>query len=162
MKTPIIHKSNEKLIELLITETRQIESDMTNVLKTAEELTTEVGSLAGLVWTKNDMRLRTTDETKPTDAKTSHGLCETQLLAKVDAGFRKRNAEELKKVIERYWEDEAPVLSRGRLIDALEELNIIFSKEEEVDCFLETMDTSGDGALDFEEFKRMMLQLHNQ
>jgi len=73
---------------------------------------------------------------------------------KVDSGFRKRNVECLKQVFEKYWEEDVPVISKENLKSALEEFDIFIKDDEELDEFLETMDTSGDGVLDFEEFKR--------
>lgn len=123
---------------------------LTDLLKTVEELAGEVEASLSSSKPKNLDSARAAGEAETTIAKTSP---DPKLLEKVDAGFRKRNDEELNKVFQRYWEDEAPVISKAKLKDALEELDI-FLREEDVDEYLETMDTSGDGVLDFEEFKR--------
>ena len=92
-------------------------------------------------------------------ASPEHGGCEeradtsTDLFEKVDVGFLKRSEQYLYDIFRRHWEDEIPAISRNKLKHALEDLDIIMS-DSEVDTFLETMDTSGDGVLDFEEFKR--------
>jgi hypothetical protein len=132
-----------------------MQAELSDLLQSAEALVADFEQLADP--RGNARQNFPTDESD--EAGTAAHFAETShvprdLFEKVDAGFRKRNDGYLRKVFERHWEDEAAVISRGKLKNALEEVDIFFAKEEEVDTFLETMDISGDGVLDFEEFKR--------
>jgi hypothetical protein len=77
----------------------------------------------------------------------------TDLIQKIDAGFRKRSDDSVFQVFQKYQDDAVSVIPRHKLKDALEELEINMTNQERAE-FVESMDTSGDGVLDFEEFKR--------
>jgi hypothetical protein len=76
--------------------------------------------------------------------------------SKVDLAFKRRDEIYLKKLFEQHWDDDIPAVKKEKLQQVFNEVGIRFDSVEHVDTFLESMDITGDGVLDFEEFKRAL------
>ena len=86
-----------------------------------------------------------------------------QVIAHVDAFLARQNPMKLRRIFNRYSCPSAaagsqPVIGHERLRQALEELHILVL-EDTVDELFATMDTDGNGAVDFNEFIAAVAQL---
>ena len=130
---------------------RCVTSELENMRRSLQDIEADLNKLFSSEYTKEKPRSNSPLKGLGHADRADSSLA--KLFDKVDTGFRKRNEKHILEVFQRYWEEEIPGISRRKLSDALEELGIFLVKEE-LNEFFEMMDTTGDGVLDFEEFKR--------